>query len=290
MRAAIVALTTVVALVTSVMAQPRKILVLPLDGNAPAAQRMKLNREVARLAHALGNVTVGDTTFNETAAAVGCSPTADGCAETVRTTLAVDELVYGTATTAGGSTTITVRRAIGSGEPRSQVTIIGQTDDGAQVTASLQPLFAGSNGDKPIGEPDGGDTVVGRDPPIEPQPEGPRRTFFDTKERKLGVALGASGVIALVIGFSLWAGSSSLQDRIDTHPTMTRAQIDDLRALEDRAADKALQGNLFVLVGLAAGGIGGYLLYKDRQSRNATVAPAPAEQGTGMTLVLRGSW
>jgi hypothetical protein len=286
MRAAIVALT-VVTLVTSVMAQPRKILVLPLDGNAPAAQRTKLSSEVARLAGTLGDVTVGDTTFNETAAAVGCRPSDASCAETVRTTLAVDELVYGAATTADGSTTVTVKRATGSGEPTSQVSVIGQNDTAEQASAALRPLFGGSDATpNEDADPNGVDDGAA----IEPQPERPRRTFFDTKKRKLGVALGATGVIALAIGFSLWASSSSLQDRIDTHPTMTRAQIDELRDLEDRAADKALQGNLFVLLGLAATGVGGYLLYKDRQSRNATVTPAPVEQGTGMTLVLRGSW
>jgi len=45
-----------------------------------------------------GNVANGDTTFAETAAAVGCDPAAADCAETVRTTLGVDELVWGTAT------------------------------------------------------------------------------------------------------------------------------------------------------------------------------------------------
>jgi hypothetical protein len=195
--------------------------------------------------------------------------------------------VYGTATTSDGSTTITVHRAIGNGAPRTQVSVIGESDGGEQAAASLQPLFgsqATSNGAL------GSDPDVGGGSAIEPLPEQPRRTFFDTTERKLGVALGAGGVIAVVIGLSLWAGSSSLQDRIDGHPTMTLAQIDELRALEDRAANKALQGNLFVLLGLAAGGVGGYLLYKDHKSRNATVVPAPAEQGTGMTLVLRGSW
>ena len=89
MRAAIVALVTTVALFTTVMAQSRKVLVLPLDGNAPAAQKTALDATVVRLAKEKGggDVTAGDTTFNETAAAVGCDPEQPACAETVRTTI-----------------------------------------------------------------------------------------------------------------------------------------------------------------------------------------------------------
>src|SRR6185369_2617758 len=99
MRTAIVALVTAIALVTSVVAGPRKVLVLPLDGNAAAAQKSQLNDSVAKMAKAKidGDVTVGDTTFQETAAAVGCDPNAPQCADTVLSTLTVDELVYGTA-------------------------------------------------------------------------------------------------------------------------------------------------------------------------------------------------
>ena len=94
LRAAIVALFTIVALVTSVVAQPAtKVLVLPLDGNTPAAQRDGINASVVKLAKSKigGDVSVGETTFNETAAAVGCDPALASCAEQVRTTLAVDE-------------------------------------------------------------------------------------------------------------------------------------------------------------------------------------------------------
>ena len=48
MRTAIVALVTAVALLTTVVAGPRKVIVLPLDGNAPAAQKAQLNDSVSR--------------------------------------------------------------------------------------------------------------------------------------------------------------------------------------------------------------------------------------------------
>ena len=82
-------------------AAPRKVLVLKLDGNADPAERARLQGEVARLAHEDNVVvTMGDTTLAETASLVGCDPAAPACLESVRQTLGVDEIVYGTATVA----------------------------------------------------------------------------------------------------------------------------------------------------------------------------------------------
>lgn len=279
MKAAIVALITIVALMTSAIAGPSKVLVLPLDGNAPAAQRSGLNESVVKLSRKSGgDVTVGDTTFNETAAAVGCSPDAASCAEQVRTTLAVDELVYGSATTANGNTTVTVSRASAGSEPKTQVTVIPETDPASNVESGLESLFT------PTETGSGSATERPR-----PADTGPR--FFSTKEAKLGVGIGAGGVLFVVIGLSLWSGADDLQNEIDDHPKTTLAQINDLKALEDEAASKALWGNITMVVGLAALGVGGYFLWKNRQNRKAaTITPAPAEVGTGVTLVLRGRW
>lgn len=283
MRAAIVALVTTVALFTTVMAQSRKVLVLPLDGNAPAAQKAKLDETVVRLAKEKGggDVTAGDTTFNETAAAVGCDPEQPACAETVRTTLAVDELVYGSATTENGSTTVIVTRASAGAEPTSQISVIAETDGGEAVEPTLTPLFAGSAAEGPQGS--------GSAAPAAERPR-PTSNFFDTTERKLGVAFGGGGVIALVVGLSLWSSASGLQDDIDSAPDETLTQINALKDIEDRAASKALWGNVFFVVGAAAIGVGGYLLWKDHRNRSTVIAPAPAENGTGMTLVLGGRW
>lgn len=285
MRAAIVALFTTIALMTSVLAQSRKVLVLPLDGTTPAAQRNALNASVAKLAKTKlgGDVSIGETTFNETAAAVGCSPELASCAEQVRTTLAVDELVYGSANTADGNTTVTVMRASAGSEPRTQISVIKDTDPASSAESNMDPLFGAPGDGSAAGSGEGSGSATPR------THQGV--TFFSTTERKLAVGLFAAGAIGLVIGLSLWSGASSLQDDIDAHPKATLAQINDLKALEDRAGSKALWGNIFVVLGIAAGGAGGYFLWKDRNNRaTATVAPAPAESGAGMTFVLRGRW
>ena len=289
-RQAIVALVIAISFVASATAGPRKILVLPLDGNAPAAQRASLNTSVAKLAKAGidGTVTIGDTTFNETAAAVGCSPEQPACADTVMSTLAVDELVYGTATTENGMTTVVVLRATRGAPASAQNAAISETAGGDQAETGLAPLFGGAPpaaGSGAIGpsEPVGsGSAVVA--PPVA------HTSFFDTRERKIGFAAIGVGAAALIVGLSLWASESSIQSDIDNHRTQTLADFQDLNELEDRAASKALWGNILVGAGLALGGVGAYYLYKDHQNRRVTVTPAPAEVGAGMTLVLGGRW
>lgn len=287
MKAAFVSLITIIALMTSVLAQSTKVLVLPLDGNAPAAQRTALNASVAKLAKDKigGDVSVGETTFNETAAAVGCSPEQASCAEQVRMTLAVDELVYGTANTANGTTTVTVMRAsVGGAAPRTQISVMRETDPAEQAEEGMAPLFApidaaGSGSAAGSGEGSGSASV-------------PAPTFFSTTERKLAVGFFAGGVISLVIGLSLWSSASSLQSDIDDDPRSTLAEINALKEKEDEAGGKALWGNIFVVLGIAAGGVGGYFLWKDKKNREnaTTITPQPTEAGTGMTFVVRGRW
>ncbi len=288
MRAAFVSLITIIALFTSVIAAPPTVLVLPLDGNTPAAQRTALNASVANLARNKigGEVSIGETTFNETAAAVGCSPELASCAEQVRTTLAVDELVYGSANTTAGTTTITVLRVSAGIAPRAQISVINEADPPEKAEAGMEPLFAGV----PTESTGSGSAAEGSGSAVEAPPPGPG--FFSTTERKLAVGFLAGGAISLVIGLSLWSGASSLQTEIDEHPRATLAEIDDLKSIEDEAAGKALWGNVFVVLGLAAGGVGGYFLWKHKKNQEnaTTITPEPAAAGTGMTFVLRGKW
>jgi hypothetical protein len=287
MRTAFVALVTAVALLTTVIAGPRKVIVLPLDGNAPATQKAQLNDSLARLAKSKseGDVTVGDATFEETATAVGCDPLSAACAETVRATLGVDELVYGTAKTASGQTTVTVHR-VTQGTPRNtQVSMISESDSGDKIEPGIEPVFGPAGAGSDVGS--GSAIGSGSETRSRVRPKG---NFFDTTERKLGVGLAAGGVIAFAIGISFWTSKSDLQDQIDNHATRSLTDLKALHDLEDRAGSKAMWGNIMVGLGLGLGAAGAYFLYKDHQNRRTTVTPAPVEAGTGMTLVLGGRW
>ncbi|NVB80052.1 MAG: hypothetical protein HOV81_16785 [Kofleriaceae bacterium] len=280
----VIASLVVVMFVASATAAPRKILVLPLDGNAPPAQRTSLNASVAKLAKANidGDVTIGDTTFNETAAAVGCSPDQAACAETVMSTLAVDELVYGIATTQSGTTTVVVNRAVLGTPARTQNAAISDSAPGEQAEGGLAALFgapAAGPGEAGSAAPAGGVAVT------EPTD---KTSFFDTRERRIGFGAIGVGAATMLVGMSLWISESSMQGDIDDHPTESLDDLRDLHDLEDRAATKALWGNILVGAGLVLGGVGAYYLYKDNQNRKLTVTPAPTE--AGMTLVLGGRW
>lgn len=280
MRAALVVFVVGFALLASVAAGPRKVLVLPVDGNARAAQRTSIDAEILNLAKANmdGDVTAGDTTFADAATAVGCAADDASCAQTVLKTLSVDELVYGTATTESGTTTVTIHRVAKGEAPREQVATLPESATGSDANTAMQPLF----GRKPVVTDVGsgsGSVVVER-----PRP----KSFFDSRERKLGVGLGAAGVTCLVIGFSLWSSAGDLQDQIDNHPTTTLGELQDLHELENRAGSKALWGNILVLLGVGLAGTGAYYLYTDHKNRSAVVAPAVTDGG--VHVVIGGRW
>ena len=284
MRAVLVLFVVGFALLASVAAGPRKVLVLPVDGNAPAAQRATIDRELLKLARANsdGDVTAGDATFADTATAVGCSPDDPDCEQTILSTLGVDEIVYGSATSQSGTTTVQLSRVARGEAAYGQVATLPESATDDVVSAQMQPLFSrGVMADLYVGSGSGSGSAVVAD---RPHP----KSFFDSRERKLGVGLGAAGVTCLVIGFSLWSSAGHLQDQIDGHPTTTLAQLQDLHELEDRAGSKALWGNVFVLLGVGLAGTGAYYLYTDHKNRSTVVTPAPTDGGA--QVVIGGRW
>jgi hypothetical protein len=285
-------------LATTVLAKPHKVIVLPLDGNADTALRTKLSTSVQKLARVLdGQVSPGDTTFAETAAAVGCDPSQPKCVDEVLATLSVDEIVWGTATTANGQTTLVLHRASTGTAPRDLTTTIRPQDSQDKASASLLPLFQEST-DVPQGS--GSATNIGSDLGTTVTETGSgtgealaisNEPAFDSHDRNVGIGLSVGGGIALVLGLALWSSAGSMQDRINAHSTQTADDINDLRQLEDSATKYAWGGNLMVVVGLAVGGYGAYTIYKDHQARmTATVAPVRPEQGTGATVTIGGTW
>jgi hypothetical protein len=288
MRAAI--LVFVVAIATIGSAAPRKVIVLPLDGNADAGTMAKLNDLVGDLAKSVpGDITHGDTTFDETAVALGCDPNRNACIDNVLTTLAVDEIVWGTATTADGHTTIVVRRATKGSPAHEQTAIIAATDAPQTSETQLAPLFGvptiapTPGSDEGSGSADEAAVGSAAVPPPPPPP------VVWSRDKKLGVGLAVSGSVLVLVGFAMWASESSVQSDIDAAPTTTASDIQHLQDLEGKASGYAWGGNIAMLLGLGAGGYGAYLLWKDHREAT-TLTPAPPPSGTGVTFVLRGRW
>jgi hypothetical protein len=280
MKCLVLALTVAFASVAA--AAPHKVLVLPIDGNADPGTRTQVNATIQKLARGIdGTVTVADTTFAETATAVGCDPGTTACADTVLAALGVDELVWGTAKTSRGQVAVVVKRA-SKGNVREQ-TIAVDPKRPEDAAGSLQPLFGASSS---RGSADrGADAGVGG----ASAPEAPSPPW--STRRKVGLGLTAAGGVAVVIGIALWLNESSLQNQINGTPTpMTRAQIDSLIDLEDRAGRYALWGNVMVVAGVVIGGAGAYYLWRDHSSSGTTVAPAPVDHGAGAAIVVGGRW
>lgn len=256
----------------------RRVIVLPVDGNATPALRGSVSETIKRLAHSLdATVSDGDTTFAETAAAVGCADSSTpACANQVLATLAVDEIVYATATTTNGTTRITVRRVTKSAPPREAST----TDPPDRIETALGPLFDV----KPTSTP----------PPTTPPPTtsldapvtAPLGPEGDRDDRTIGIATAAGGGVLLVIGLTVWLSESGLQTEIDHHSTNSPADFADLVDLEGRASTRATWGNILVIAGLAAGGVGGYYLWRDHEA-HVVVAPQPLDHGAAVSLGAR---
>ena len=272
MTRALVVLVLAVATAGSASAAPKKVFVLPLDGNADPALRGKLADEVRELARAGGDdVSAGDATFADTAAAVGCAPGDAKCADQVIATLGVDELVWGTATTTNGATTVVVRRA-GKDAPARSVSATLQPGEGAERARRVLAPFFGQAA--PV------DTPV--------QPSNGRPATSTGESRWLGRSLAIGGGVMLVLAIAMWAPEKDQQNQIDNAPTRTLADLQSLSSLENRAGKYAAAGNVLVVVGLVVGGAGAYLMWRDHRRRHTTIAPAPIDHGAA--VVLGGRW
>jgi hypothetical protein len=304
--ATLIAVLSTLTLAGSAAGAPNKILVLPVDGAADAATRARLTARIARLAKTLdGQVATADATFADTALAVGCDAKSAGCSDQVIATLGVDELVWGTTTKNDGQIRLAVRRATRGLAAREVLITIVPAEPIERVDTAMAPLFApprtapeppaeppgvpapapepATDGPAPGASaalPDAGPTPADAAPP----PAAPR----DHRDRNLGIGLTAGGGVALVLGLALLGSYASLQGAIDDHETDDREDFDDLRALEDRAASRAIAGDLLVVAGLAAGSVGVYYLYRHHK-RHVVVAPAPIGGGAGLTLTILGA-
>ncbi|MBL0215704.1 MAG: hypothetical protein IPQ07_17715 [Myxococcales bacterium] len=271
-----------IVLGTSAHAGPKRVLVLPFDGNADGTTRSLVNAAVQKLARASADgavVTVGDATFDETAAAVGCDPASPACAASVRTTLGVDELVYGSVTTdPAKQTTVVIRRSsVTSNPPRSTTIALAAEDSPDRIEQTLGPAFGVT---APNPEP------IAPIPAPTPVPAGPRP---DHTRRNIGIACVAGGGLGLAIGLALWGSESSKQDAIDRAPTKTVADLRRLQDLEDKAQTYAILGDVMIVAGLALGGVGGWILYKNHKTQESVVL-TPVVTPTGPAVLLGGAW
>jgi hypothetical protein len=282
-----VAILALLALTSSALAGPAKVIVLPLDGDADPELRAKYSASVQRLARTLGGkVTTGDVTFTDTATAIGCDPKQPKCAEDVRATLGVDELIYGTVTKQDDQHVLVVHRTTKGKPPREISTTLEAGGSPERAESELAPLFGGA-GEAGPGDPTAGggeETPATPEPPV--TPETPRQPV--RRAQVIGYTAVGGGAVLMLISFAMWSSASGLKDDIEAHPTSDYDDILSLRDLEDTARSRAWTGNVLFLAALAAGGYGGYTLYRDRKAQHAVIAPAPVPGGAA--ILLRGAF
>jgi hypothetical protein len=139
-------LITLGILVTASIASaaPRHVLVLRAEGNADAATRANVDQQVTKLAKTLdGNIEVGEITFADAAAAVGCSGSEAQCRDDVLGMMGVDELVATSvsAMPSGDIRVIVHRIPKGAATKDAQTTVPSGASLETKVAAEIGPMF-----------------------------------------------------------------------------------------------------------------------------------------------------
>jgi hypothetical protein len=306
-----------VVTMSTAYADPHKVLVLQSEGRVDAVLRTKVDASILKLAKSIAgaDVSSGDTTLSDAAAAVGCKPDASPCRDEILGMLSVDELIWATLTPKPGGTEVEVHRA-SKGGGMAEAKMLLATGGSADKLDGVAPLFGGKPAEpvttpvttptEPVTTP----TNLGEPGSLDPRPTEPATTPNDPAaqplptpgqpvdmpnrgRQRLELAGMIGGGALVLIGFMCWGSASDIQSQVDDAPTQTKPQIDTLRDLESRGDAYAAWGNVFFLGGAVLGGISTYFFIKDRRAhRHATtarIAPTVFDHGAGLALTFGGT-
>jgi len=302
----VIAAALVVALVGSpAFADQRKILVLKSEGRIDGATRSKIDGAIIKLAKTTdAQVSPGEITMTDAAAAVGCTPDTTTCRDEILNMLAVDEIVYANVGPKPGGTEVTAYRIARGGVSKDAKSMILKGEP-AEKLDGLAPLFFASTTatlpttttadpmvPPPVSEPTPPAPLPA--PTADPAPTPgsyPPPLVVDSPSRSPLPLIGAiTGGAFVLIGFMCWGKASSLQSDIDDAPASTVADFDAIRELERQADSYAGAGNFLFLAGAVLGGVSAYYLIKNKRKRASTTAqigPALFDHGAG--IVITGS-
>jgi hypothetical protein len=242
------------------------------------------------------DVTVGQVTFEDTAALAGCSEPGAECFRLVADSLRLDQIVMGSVepSTDGTSTVVVTLRLFRDGEITEKAYTLDATDVETIVQGlarEVPSLFVGVSTERP---PDL-DRDRDRDQPPPPPPPPPAPPPVDERGWSAGnVGAGAwlltgGGVLLAGAGVVFLAMAQAKQDEVDSAPIDTPDDFDRLVALEDEGERLTLIGNGLMIGGGAALLVGGILVivqgFPDEEEKPAvTIAPIPLRGGAGLTL------
>jgi hypothetical protein len=132
------------AATTTAAADPRHVLVLRAEGSADAATRSKVDAQIGKLAKTMdGNVEIGEITFTDAAAAVGCSGSEAQCRDEVLGMMGVDELVSTSVSAMpSGDVRILVHRIPkGAATKDAQTTVPAGGSLDTKIATDVGPMF-----------------------------------------------------------------------------------------------------------------------------------------------------
>jgi len=321
-----IAMVCVLALVSPVAADPRKVVVMQAEGRADPALRAKVDAALLKLVHATDpQAAAGDISYTDAAAAVGCKPDEAACRDEVVEMLAVDELVYATVTPKPGGTEIAVHRVSKGSTTRDAQMILpaGQAPDRLD---GIAPLFGGKPTPsappvKPAITATTTTTTTTTPTPTEPPPppreptappeepppppatkpapiaavrpsEPPEQADGYTRRRRLELIGMIGGGALVVTGFVLWGQANIVDGEIASANTRTLADLQHIQDLEARGDRFANWGNVLFVTGAVIGGFSAYYFWKDRKAhraRTASITPAVFDHGAGLVLTVGGS-
>jgi hypothetical protein len=189
--------------------------------------------------------------------------------------------------TAGSSTGSSAAASSSAGSPPAAPSIAGSSV-GASPGADARGATTSAIAPSTVAPTSGSSASVGGPGPA-PVPFMPPPAE-DHRDRNVGIALVAGGGVSFALGLALFASYASLQDQVDNHATRNRSDFDDLTALEDRAQTYAIAGDIAVVVGVVAGGLGAYYLLRSPRRHRVAVVPMALGRGGGLVLALPGGW
>lgn len=289
------ATATLLALAVSAWAPLASAKVLVLAFRGPNASKVQA-AVVAALEAGGRDADAGDTSFEDAAMLIGCNPQSDACAAEVASTMAADELVFGTTSKSGE---IALVRA-GGGAPRRTAKV--RPEPGASLEAAVAPavrdLYDRAPADEPGDEPASAGTTSTASAETAPEATAAalpldvaaRTSSGGSTSRRAWIAWGAAGA-STTAGLLLWLRASSLQDDIDAAPDDTAAELAELDDLRSRADSAAMWGNMLMVAGVGLAGLGTYYWARDHrvaEKPRAALAPALFHHGGGVVLTIEG--
>ena len=276
----------VVAIAAPAAADSKKAQVFPL---AASGLPDKLSGAPAKLTNALATAihgSVASVPIEDAAGLLECDPEGSTCLAAVAKSLNAERLVFGSITYhVGGKVKVTLTR-FDVGPDRQQQTFElsgGNADQLAtELVKSAVTLFGGTADvvEKPNGGPGPGLEI---DPPIEGPKTVPGKITTSTWAMVGGGAVLATGGIVMLVS------AQSIKRDVQNAPTNTIEDIQRLRALEDRGAQRTLIGNVLLIgggVALAVGVVRAVIQRKSTTPEATLVQPVPTEGGAVIVLTV----